>query len=376
MMLEGDYWSALEFRVSREMSGIAACRARGLWCDGFVPADYEISAQPPVIRGSVWIGLGAGSQEQWGFTLILPRSFSERDPIDWSQLLPADDVTGWLSVELDARRLEVDPAAAIPDEVAAPPDRAFLPHEELVVLGAVGADGPGGVGTDTEGTWLLEVELEPWKTPSGPLQKTPLRIHKRVPKGELRPLMDRLGTHTLVELLVRGAGDRAELLQVLNSSVTDPELVREAERLQQPVTITLPDLGELTLDRRVGWFERDVLWCGRTVRLALDTDDQRDPSGSAATATVLLGDDENWDRRIREFAVAQLLELKNESWLDEGEPRVSAEQFLDRMRLESITTSIDGSFAFWHDDGDLFWGHAIEVSGNLRDGPTRADIPG
>ena len=154
--------------------------------------------------------------------------------------------------------------------------------------------------------------------------------------------MDALGAHTLVELLVRGAGNRAELLQVLGSGVTDPEVVREAERLQQPVTITLPSLGEMTLDRRVGWFEGDVLWCGQAVWLSLDTDDRQDPSGSAETATALLGDDEKWHQRIREFAVAKLLELKNESWLDEGEPRITAEHFLDRMRLETIATAAGG----------------------------------
>jgi hypothetical protein len=46
------------------------------------------------------------------------------------------------------------------------------------------------------------------------------------------------------------------------------------------------------------------------------------------------------------------------------------------MRLKSVTVYPDGSFDFWHDDGDLFWGHSIQVSGDLLDGPTHADIPG
>lgn len=46
------------------------------------------------------------------------------------------------------------------------------------------------------------------------------------------------------------------------------------------------------------------------------------------------------------------------------------------MTLEGISVDPDGSFDFWHNDGDLFWGHAIQISGSLVEGPTLANIPG
>jgi hypothetical protein len=46
------------------------------------------------------------------------------------------------------------------------------------------------------------------------------------------------------------------------------------------------------------------------------------------------------------------------------------------MTLQSVSTYADDSFGFWHDDGDLFWGHAIQVTGSLKEGPKDADIPG
>ncbi len=46
------------------------------------------------------------------------------------------------------------------------------------------------------------------------------------------------------------------------------------------------------------------------------------------------------------------------------------------MSLASISVSEEGSFSFWHSDGDLFWGHSIMIAGNLTDGLTDADIPG
>ena len=73
-------------------------------------------------------------------------------------------------------------------------------------------------------------------------------------------------------------------------------------------------------------------------------------------------------------AVHALLPLKNESWLGEDESTITAVQF--RMTLDSIIVHPDGSFEFWHTDGDLFWGHSIQVTSSLSEGPTDADIPG
>lgn len=70
------------------------------------------------------------------------------------------------------------------------------------------------------------------------------------------------------------------------------------------------------------------------------------------------------------------MKLKNENWLEENEELVTAELFKKRMRLEKIAVYPNGEFEFWYDDGGLFWGHTILISGNLNEGPTNADIPG
>jgi hypothetical protein len=55
---------------------------------------------------------------------------------------------------------------------------------------------------------------------------------------------------------------------------------------------------------------------------------------------------------------------------------VTPVDFQKQMKLQSINVAGDGRFEFWHHDGDLFWGHAIQISGTLKDGLTDADIPG
>ena len=47
-----------------------------------------------------------------------------------------------------------------------------------------------------------------------------------------------------------------------------------------------------------------------------------------------------------------------------------------RLELDAIQISAGGSFEFWFNDGDLFWGHAIHVTGSLDKGPERAQMEG
>ena len=46
------------------------------------------------------------------------------------------------------------------------------------------------------------------------------------------------------------------------------------------------------------------------------------------------------------------------------------------MELDCISINEGGAFTFWHRDGNMFWGHSIEVRSDLSNGPTGADIVG
>ena len=61
---------------------------------------------------------------------------------------------------------------------------------------------------------------------------------------------------------------------------------------------------------------------------------------------------------------------------DEEPQEITREQFMERMELESIEVRADGSFQFWFGDGDLFYGHSIWVSGDLKNGPNDAAMEG
>ena len=40
-MTDQEFWTDLEYRVCRELRGLADNRLRFLWCDGFVPDDHQ-----------------------------------------------------------------------------------------------------------------------------------------------------------------------------------------------------------------------------------------------------------------------------------------------------------------------------------------------
>lgn len=143
----------------------------------------------------------------------------------------------------------------------------------------------------------------------------------------------------------------------------------------------LPDrndeiLGALRHDPDLNWYEGR--WAAATgpvlIKLQLDEDGRIEPA--LARARRVLPDLATFAAAAADHAVAELLELKNESWLAEGEEPVTPEEFRLRMRLSGIVFDQDGEVTFYHEDGDLFWGHSIEVAMDAEGDFHHADIPG
>jgi hypothetical protein len=169
---------------------------------------------------------------------------------------------------------------------------------------------------------------------------------------------------------------RAIFANAVAANVDDAELMAVAEELQKPVLISTKLFGDLWLDASLGWFEGEAEWNGEPIDVHFHADDGGSIDRGIDVAEALWKNQQQWKRKVEDFAVSRLLALKNEAWLPDDEKHLTPEQFKSRMTLQSISFAADGSFEFWHDDGDLFWGHSIQISGSLQDGLTQADIPG
>ncbi|MCH9653229.1 MAG: DUF2262 domain-containing protein [Planctomycetes bacterium] len=252
---------------------------------------------------------------------------------------------------------------------------------EDTIVGLVDAGSAAGGSMGNTDVWDLTMTLAAWKNASGELTKEEIRVELPVSKNELSQFMSEIEAYSIVKMKVRMAQHPNGFIQGLASELIstnhmDAELTLIAEELQKPVILQDPKFGSLTLDRSLNSYQGTVKWAGSEISLALSYEDESEVQELLEVARKLWEQESVWASRVADFAVEKLLERKNEIWLDEDESEVTPDEFKSRMVLQSITVYPDGEFEFWHDDGDLFWGHAIQVSGNLTEGLTDIDTPG
>lgn len=142
------------------------------------------------------------------------------------------------------------------------------------------------------------------------------------------------------------------------------------------VGLTTEELGRLEWDPSYGAYVGTINWCETQTRLILGGAGNAAPEHILRIAVSLFQEQSKWQLRIGEFAADELLILKNQNWLDEGEVALSREEFLSRMQLIGIRVDEDGTFIFSFDDDDMFWGHNIVIVGDMAAGLRQADLAG
>lgn len=135
-------------------------------------------------------------------------------------------------------------------------------------------------------------------------------------------------------------------------------------------------LGTLAWDDNLNWYRGEVRLANTSFKVSLTPDEGTDASNALSRAKQIIEDLEQYQQMAADYAVHGLLELKNDIWLEEGGEKVSADEFKAKMMLEAITVEADSNVTFWHNDGDLFWGHSIQVCIDENDKCISTDIPG
>ena len=278
-----------------------------------------------------------------------------------------------------AREAERKEAPAIPEELRALGQK-FLP-EEFSILAVTGAGGFGGSRPQENGPWLAVLELTAWKEEDSdqPAHREKTQLVALADDKLMEYLRRRVRGDSVFQIMVRPSEDGKQFLMTeLPQPEIDPEMKAILEEQKKPVSIWVPELGTFTLNRLVNWFEAEVEWLGQPARL--DIDREEDWDACVEQAKALMAGQKGCDEKVRAFAAQELLDQANDWARDaaEGEEpeEITREQFMERMELDAIQISADGRFEFWFNDGEMFWGHSIHVTGSLETGPERAQMEG
>jgi hypothetical protein len=255
------------------------------------------------------------------------------------------------------------------------------------MTGIVSASGVGESKLPGQKLWSLIITFDAWRVGSGPVRTESITIRRKVSTHELRSLKNAINPKTVIKIRARLPKEnifkrpQALLEEFIGTDSTDSELhdyLMEIQKPEKPVTREDDFFGTLIFDPSEWhtWYADSVKWNGKPVKLSLEAEGSKEFDLALKVAHVLWDNETLWNERIRDYAVQELLPLKNESWLGEHETELSPDQFKNRMEPEFITMYPDGSFEFLFNVGDMFLGHFIEVDGDLSDGLTGAVMQG
>lgn len=259
---------------------------------------------------------------------------------------------------------------------------------EVEVTGLVDESGVSGGQIADDVLSQMTVTFEAWRVGDGALRTDQLTLRQMVEADRITPLLQQFGLENIVRVRARISevnvfGSPQALFEEFIGRVEDLGLREHQRKLNTPVVHRDGVLGDLTWVRRFGWYEGRPRWnsrwgglLGKRVRLHLESESPEVPQRALETARSLWADSAAWERRAKEFIAAEMLELKNGTWLKDDERPFDAERFMRRLRLDSIHVGSGDALEFWFDDGGLFWGHSIRVQANANGGFQKATIEG
>ncbi|MDB5386830.1 MAG: hypothetical protein JWM11_2476 [Planctomycetaceae bacterium] len=257
------------------------------------------------------------------------------------------------------------------------------------VIGIVHKDGAreGFRITEDERLWTFILDLVCWRIGAGPLRNRELRMTQEVTEKKMGQLLRAIKGDTVIRVKARVVEEsivgspHAALVKIVGPDESDVELNVRLAELLQPVTFDDDEFGTFVFDRIPG-----LSWNGtrrrksKSIQLCLNASKIPQARKALECIRLLWKDLKQWDQRFQAFAAEKLLKLKNDSWYDhdvnEWPIDITSRQFASRMTLECVAVKPNGSVDFLYDDGELFLGQVIQVTGNLKKGPTKACIRG
>lgn len=166
------------------------------------------------------------------------------------------------------------------------------------------------------------------------------------------------------------------VVDVLERNCHDKRLDLLLKEYKKEVVIHPKECSELLLDKSLERFTGNCCWNSKECHLHLDADEGSETAYEALkTLNILLINQKKCDSEVREYAAKVLTETANE-WAEEDDITITKEEFARRLEISEVSISLNNDFELFYNDDDMFWGHVVIVSGNIKDGLTDATIAG
>jgi len=205
---------------------------------------------------------------------------------------------------------------------------AVFVHGLASTSGGVSCGRAGG-----EELWDLSMSFDAWRIDGEPLKKQKLSIRGwKVTDKEIAYWYNEIHPYSVVRIKARVVPDLPlgfsfGSLESYEGIVTnDAELNECARQLQQPVNYEDPILGIFSLDRSIGWFSAKTDWNGSKIDVNLNVNELARIPDAVKIAHSLWEAQSSWNQRIRNYAIHELLPLKNGEWIDNNEVKITAEK--------------------------------------------------
>lgn len=129
-------------------------------------------------------------------------------------------------------------------------------------------------------------------------------------------------------------------------------------------TIQIPSLGEFTFNEEHEWYEGKFIENDLSFEINIHHTKKKKLEN-----LIVFTDIQMQNKFYEEMLLAmekKMIKLKNKTWLGEDELPITIDDFRKRISIDSIVFFEDCSSVIYCNDGDIFWGHSIEIDSNKK----------
>lgn len=164
---------------------------------------------------------------------------------------------------------------------------------------------------------------------------------------------------------------------IISNNIENEQLLEVLQKYNALIIRHDTELGEFVLEKSFfNTFEGNVIWLGNRCDVYfncvhdLNNYDVCLHIFKSIYATLAV-----FDKKVKDFACEQLLMLANE-WNEDGNIVITKDDFIDKLLILSCDIFINGSYKVTYSCGEIFFGHVVEVRGNIENGLKSATLAG